>query len=228
MPRSTRHDGPLLALSDGFDERAMRAAVQARREEEESRAAENHAAAEVDDVEIDGFVFHVHAHAVQESARDDETVAESNPPALDDPFEFAADEQILDAAVVDGPMAHEEDEREHRAAEAAVEEDNREARPRTQSRRTQPVRRRRMRRDAIQGITKSAVRRLARKGGIKRICASCLTRPALALTCLIKSSCKFTHGLVDDFLCARSWPHVRRSSWYSEGALRERKCLTET
>ena len=54
----------------------------------------------------------------------DATVMGSTPPALDDPFEFATDEQILDAAAVDGLMAHEEDQREHRAAEAAAVEEN--------------------------------------------------------------------------------------------------------
>ena len=51
------------------------------------------------------------------------TVVGSTPQALDDPLDYATDEQILEAAAVDGPMAHEEDERESRAAEAAVVED---------------------------------------------------------------------------------------------------------
>lgn len=213
MPRSTLRGGgePLLALSDGLNERAMRAAA-ARASQQDGVDGDD----PVEEVHVDGVVFHVHRRDPDSSAEDGDTVQEDSPAVVEeDPFAFPGEDGQVDEAVVNGHMAREEDEREYRFAEQVVNEavaeevveEQVEEHVILEARAVRehfppqvPVRhrgRRRVLRNTIQGIVslhsrhfpwftvhislflllcapqnKSAIRRLARKGGVKRV--SCL------------------------------------------------------
>ena len=120
MPRyAGRHgeDAEFLALSDGLNERALRAAA--------ARASQqpDNDEGSVEDVEVGGVVFHVQASGGHDAG--DAAAADMPMPGEEDPFAFPDDDLAarLDEAHVDGEMARDEDEREHRAAEGAVEEE---------------------------------------------------------------------------------------------------------
>ena len=153
MPRSTlRGNGaPLMALSDGLNERALRAAANRESQQEQVEPASQAA----DHVNVGGIVFNAFAHAAQAAAAavgeegaagDDgagDTEEQRSPLEADagDVFDFPAGADLdaradehgeedddddgvhIDEAHVDGQMAAEEDAREHQAAEAAVEEE---------------------------------------------------------------------------------------------------------
>ena len=115
MPRSTLRNGgaPLLALSDGLNERALRAAA-ARASQQEDRVED---AGEVDRVNVDGVVFNVQAQPPGGEGGDEAmaNAAGGDAGAADDPFAFPADE-------VDGVMARDEDAAEMARAEEVVQE----------------------------------------------------------------------------------------------------------
>ena len=141
MPRFTRrggNDAPLLALSDGVNERALRAAA-ARASQREEVDVGGNVNAEPQDAQVAqaGEVQTIDAGDAQAGdaahdggGADDTSVDSIQQPVVpeeavgNDVFDFPADDEArVDEAVVDGEMAREEDAREHRAAEAAVEED---------------------------------------------------------------------------------------------------------
>ena len=198
MPRSTlRGSGePLLALSDGVNERAIRAAAaRASQREDEPDIADPAAA---DDVNVGGIGEPIDGHdgaddaavevAGDAAAADAGSIASTEDNSL---IEAGADEDVEDAqiddAAVDGRGAREEDEAEQEAAEEVADEA---ALVQAAAAARRPIvgasrhvhfapalggkggakrHKRRVLRDNIQGITKPAIRRLARRGGCKRI-----------------------------------------------------------
>ena len=149
MPRSTlRGNGaPLMALSDGLNERALRAA--ANRESQQEQVEPPVQAA--DHVNVGGIVINAFANAAQAAAAGEEGAAEDDgvgsaagdteeqgsplEAGAGDVFDFPAgadddgeedDEDNgahIDEAAVDGENARDEDAREHNLAEAAAEEE---------------------------------------------------------------------------------------------------------
>ena len=208
MPRSTlRGSGePLLALSDGVNERAIRAAAaRASQREDEPDIADP---AVADDVNVGGIGEPIDGHdgaddaavevAGDAAAADAGSIASTEDNSL---IEAGADEDVEDAqiddAAVDGRGAREEDEAEQEAAEEVADEA---ALVQAAAAARHPIagasrhvhfapakggkaprgmaalgkggakrHKRRVLRDNIQGITKPAIRRLARRGGCKRI-----------------------------------------------------------
>jgi len=208
MPRSTlRGSGePLLALSDGVNERAIRAAAaRASQREDEPDIADP---AVADDVNVGGIGEPIDGHdgaddaavevAGDAAAADAGSIASTEDNSL---IEAGADEDVEDAqiddAAVDGRGAREEDEAEQEAAEEVADEA---ALVQAAAAARRPIvgasrhvhfapalggkaprglaalgkggakrHKRRVLRDNIQGITRPAIRRLARRGGCKRI-----------------------------------------------------------